>query len=170
MDSIRFDTLTKALTSRGGRRTVLRRIAGGAGVALAAAAEPRAGRAARGRCPTGQRRCPGSRGACVDLQTDPKHCGRCGNDCSSCHSCGGECCAGVCGLSSLRGRSAVKAATASIPSPIPRTAGAVASTTRPMSARPARSAAVAVAPAPSVGSAEAHSRWPRRQRPPPATL
>jgi hypothetical protein len=98
MDSIRFDTLTKALTSRGGRRTVLRRIAGGAGVALAAAAEPRAGRAARGRCPTGQRRCPGSRGACVDLQTDPKHCGRCGNDCSSCHSCGGECCAGVCGL------------------------------------------------------------------------
>jgi hypothetical protein len=84
MDSIRFDTLTKALTSRGGRRTVLRRIAGGAGVALAAAAEPRAGRAARGRCPTGQRRCPGSRGACVDLQTDPKHCRRCGNDCSSC--------------------------------------------------------------------------------------
>jgi hypothetical protein len=48
MDSIRFDTLTKALTSRGGRRTVLRRIAGGAGVALAAAAEPRAGRASRG--------------------------------------------------------------------------------------------------------------------------
>jgi hypothetical protein len=35
---------------------------------------------------------------CVDLQTDPKHCGRCGNDCWTCHSCGGECCAGVCGL------------------------------------------------------------------------
>ena len=35
---------------------------------------------------------------CVDLQTDPKNCGTCGRDCSTCHSCGGECCAGVCGL------------------------------------------------------------------------
>jgi hypothetical protein len=48
MDSIRFDTLTKALTSRGGRRTVLRRIAGGAGVALTGAPRPIMGRVARG--------------------------------------------------------------------------------------------------------------------------
>jgi hypothetical protein len=97
MDSIRFDTLTKALTSRGGRRTVLRRIAGGAGLALAGAPRPIMGRSDRGRCAPGQRRCPGSRGACVDLQTDPKNCGACRNVCSS-HSFGGECCAGVCGL------------------------------------------------------------------------
>src|SRR5215204_7095779 len=56
---------------------------------------------ARGHCPPRQRRCPcrhGSRVASVNLQADPKNRGGCGNDCSTCHSCGGERCAGVCGL------------------------------------------------------------------------
>jgi hypothetical protein len=98
MEGTRFDTITKALTLRRGRRAVLRRIAGGTVLALVGATQPALSRATSRRCPAGQRRCPGSRGACVDLQTDPKNCGACGNDCSTCHSCGGECCAGVCGL------------------------------------------------------------------------
>ena len=98
MDGIRFDATTKLLATRAGRRMVLRRMAGTFGVSLVGPAQSAIARPTRGACPPGQRRCPGSRGACVDLQTDPKNCGRCGNDCSSCHSCGGECCAGVCGL------------------------------------------------------------------------
>jgi hypothetical protein len=98
MDAVRFDGIAKLLASRSGRRAMLRHIAGAAGVAVAGPARSGVAQTARGRCPRGTRRCPGSRGACVDLQTDPKNCGACGNDCSSCHSCGGECCAGVCGL------------------------------------------------------------------------
>jgi hypothetical protein len=29
---------------------------------------------------------------CVDFRTDPKHCGRCGNDCGEAGCCGGMCC------------------------------------------------------------------------------
>ena len=67
-------------------------------MALMGPARSATARPTRGPCPPGSRRCPGSRGACVDMQTDPNNCGACGNDCSRCHSCGGECCAGVCGL------------------------------------------------------------------------
>ena len=98
MDAVRFDSITKLFASRYGRRAMLRRMAGAAGIALTGTAQVEAAKPTHGHCPTGTRRCPGSRGACVDLQTDPKNCGACGNDCASCHSCGGECCAGVCGL------------------------------------------------------------------------
>jgi hypothetical protein len=43
-------------------------------------------------CPTGQTTCPADRTACVDLQTDPFNCGRCGNPCSG----GSDCVAGSC--------------------------------------------------------------------------
>ena len=104
MDAERFDGLVRGFGQTRSRRAVLRRIAGVAGVALTGTAQAGAAKPTRGHCPTGTRRCPGSRGACVDLQTDPKNCGGCSNDCSTCHSCGGECCAGVCGLCFAAGK------------------------------------------------------------------
>ncbi len=98
MDAPSFDSLTKLLATRAGRRAVLRRMTGAVGIALTGPARSATARPTRGPCPPGSRRCPGSRGECADLQTDPTNCGACGNDCSRCHSCGGECCAGVCGL------------------------------------------------------------------------
>jgi hypothetical protein len=102
MDAARFDSLAKTFTAALTRRRALTGLIGAGFSALLrvphGAAKPKDKDKPCKKdkhCTAGQRCCAG---ACVDLQTDPKNCGRCGNDCSTCHSCGGECCAGVCGL------------------------------------------------------------------------
>jgi hypothetical protein len=43
-------------------------------------------------CPRGQRRCPGLPGICINLNTNPNHCGACGNVCNPSEVCrGGDC-------------------------------------------------------------------------------
>lgn len=117
MDSNRFDTLTRALAGRRSRRSVFGAIAGGLAAALG---EIRATNADIDVClafcksvfPPGRQRgqcisqaqagqgpcalCAGEpdrfcEGECVDLQTDQRHCGRCGIPCV-----GGTCSSGAC--------------------------------------------------------------------------
>jgi hypothetical protein len=98
MDAKSFDRWTTAFAERPTRRAALRLLAGGL---LAPLLSPRRARAARQGdgadelCPQGMQRCDGE---CVDLLTDPVHCGQCGLPCAS-ELGAGACIGGVCACS-----------------------------------------------------------------------
>lgn len=83
MDDGRFDALTRALHAGRSRRAVLGLIAMLPALAAVDYGEARGRSHRRKHCPKGQRRCKGDqRGrVCVDLQTDPRNCGVCGQRC-----------------------------------------------------------------------------------------
>ena len=104
MDAPRFDTLARALATAS-RRDVLKAAAAGAGAALVARVRGRPAAAAPRRCDGA--RCAGHEACCpvfdcsgavcvatpgcVDLRTDPFHCGGCNRECDDA-CCKGECC------------------------------------------------------------------------------
>ena len=88
MDPTHFDALTRALTRRAASRRALLPALGGGVLALGLVASP-AAEARKKRCGGGKKRCDGR---CVNLQTNAKHCGACGNACGANRACeGGEC-------------------------------------------------------------------------------
>jgi hypothetical protein len=109
VDERRIDAIARFLDAIQTRRGTLRSALAGV-VSLAVLADPLASEAVnkkrrkrrrrkkrrRNRCGGGRTRCGG---ACVDLKTDPRHCGRCLNDCDDDEVCSnGECgdgCGGV---------------------------------------------------------------------------
>jgi len=93
MDDACFDAFARSLQSVRSRRSTLgliAAIAARASLPTAAAARSAGGH----RCPSGQRRCKASKRdhACVDLQTDPLNCGKCGWRCERGTPC--VCCQG----------------------------------------------------------------------------
>jgi hypothetical protein len=115
MEPRQFDALVQSLTTTGSRRDTLRRVAG-ALAALGIAASPVAATARhsppspqrkrrRHACAAGLTRCPVTtakqhkrpkhhKHACVNLQTDPTHCGACGHACGANETCQSGQCAG----------------------------------------------------------------------------
>ena len=91
MDDRGFDDLVRRLpnasgTRRGALLGVLAALAGSVGVAEG-----------RTRCAAGLRRCKaGTKKPCVDLATDPAHCGACGNACAVGETCAAGVCTGSC--------------------------------------------------------------------------
>jgi hypothetical protein len=85
MDAGRFDRLAAAAGSETmSRRAVLGGIVGGAFGLLVGADAPARGKAGKKRCKGNQTRC---NGACVNTDTDRKHCGRCGLECAKGEQC-----------------------------------------------------------------------------------
>src|SRR5438034_5619384 len=82
-----FDALATELAGGLSRRQALARLAGGVCASLLASLglEPASGGPSKG-CPSGQVSCAGS---CVNLQTDPNNCGKCGQVCLGGASCAG---------------------------------------------------------------------------------
>src|SRR5947207_2385184 len=101
-----FDALARRLaTTRSSRRTLVRRLAGGAALAVGTTAlgglPTVAALGTVGTCPAGQTYCGKNASAtgCIDTTTNPRHCGACNNQCGSGVNAGrslcvaGQCCA-----------------------------------------------------------------------------
>lgn len=92
MDDLRIDRIARALGQPRNRRGALGLLAAATSLA---AARPSAADAAKKPCPDGQTRCKVKRKKkrCVDLQSDPLHCGGCRDACKKDAVCSrGHCC------------------------------------------------------------------------------
>lgn len=94
MDDKAFDELLRGWqTGAGSRRRIILALLAGLGVTGSAVQEAATAR----RCTDGLTRCKvGKKKRCVDLDTDPAHCGACGNTCGSAQACVAGACRDAC--------------------------------------------------------------------------